>query len=114
MAFRRAAPARVACLLMSSHFFVFFLRSVNFGALLFAAVAVFALAESVLHWRSAGGAADPVGPPQAHPRPSWLVRMVERHPWFRVLLHLAVLARSGRNVRWHLRCIWREIHGRSK
>ena len=29
-------------------------------------------------------------------------------------ISLAAMARSRRNIRWHLKCIWREIHGRSK
>lgn len=49
-------------------------------------------------------------PPDFSKRSDWAARMVERHCWFRVLLHLAVIARRRRNVRWHLACIWREIH----
>ena len=36
--------------------------------------------------------------------------MAECHWWVRVLLHVAVIIRYRRNVRWHLSCIRREFH----
>jgi hypothetical protein len=37
--------------------------------------------------------------------------LVQHHASLRVLLHLAVLTRTRRNLRWHLRCIGREFYG---
>ena len=48
--------------------------------------------------------------PRLGPRTGWLARMVERHWWVRILLHLAAISRSRRNLSWHLRCIQREIN----
>jgi hypothetical protein len=39
-----------------------------------------------------------------------LARLAERYWWVRVWLHLAVIVRFRRNVRWHLKCIAREFH----
>ena len=40
----------------------------------------------------------------------WLARMTECHWWFRVLLHLYMIVRHRRHLRWHLSCAWREIY----
>jgi hypothetical protein len=48
-------------------------------------------------------------PGAATPRRDRMARLVERHAWLRVLLHVAVLIRWHRHVGWHLRCIRREF-----
>jgi hypothetical protein len=56
------------------------------------------------------GGWEPDTPAKYMQKNRWLVRMAERHWWFRVLLHLYMLVRHRRNVRWHLNCAWREIY----
>ena len=53
---------------------------------------------------------DPDVPPGFPRHSGRLARLAERHRWVRVLLHLAAMIRSRRNLRWHLTCIWRELH----
>jgi hypothetical protein len=63
-----------------------------------------------LCFRNTGADPDPGLPHRPGKHSNWLARMAGRYRWVRVLLHVAAMVRSRRNFRWHLNCIWREIH----
>ena len=56
------------------------------------------------------GGREPVTPEKPMQKNRWLARMTECHWWFRVLLHLYMIVRHRRHLRWHLSCAWREIY----
>jgi hypothetical protein len=55
-----------------------------------------------------GSEQDPPG--DGRGRRLWLARWIQRHFWFRVLVHLYLAVRNRRHARWHLSCAWREIY----
>ena len=68
------------------------------------------LSGSSLLWlgQDKGGAPQPPG--SRRKRSTWLADLAARHRGVRVLLHLIVILRFRKDIKWHCTCIWREIH----